>query len=441
MHHTIIKPKRNPHIPVPSFESHVPVIRRRRPNEEMSLSQSFSSSAYAAIPNPPQRHSAPNSQRAPIPLPIALTTGKAYTPHEIISQYGHYLTNYEIKEIANFPEIFFIGIGAKKIEPDPNDPYNQGFDEEHHRLKLIVGDHLAYRYEVKTILGKGTFGRVALCYDHKLKVDLAIKVLPNSSLLRESAGNEAKMLTVLNAAECPYIVSAFDYFVFRNHACISLEKLGISLYDLYQKQLPSLIPMKYIRQYSIQILTALSTCHRNKIIHCDIKPENVLLWLDSKSQVKIIDFGSSCRAGKLKYSYAQSRYYRAPEVILGSGYDIPIDIWSFATTIVELATGHPLFPAHDDEELLQMIYYVLGEPPLDMVQRGRINKFIAKENSSHKYTLEQLVPVNDEGFIDLIKRCIQWRPEDRLTADQALTHPWIISTSRRSQRQLPGLKK
>lgn len=84
---------------------------------------------------------------------------------------------------------------------------------------------------------------------------------------------------------------------------------------------------------------------RNGIIHCDLKPENILLERCGYTNVKVIDFGSSCYIGQNAYAYIQSRFYRAPEVIFGSEYEEPIDIWSLGCIAAELLTGNYTFIA------------------------------------------------------------------------------------------------
>jgi dual specificity tyrosine-phosphorylation-regulated kinase 2/3/4 len=80
------------------------------------------------------------------------------------------------------------------------------------------------------------------------------------------------------------------------------------------------------------------------VLHCDLKPENIMLRSSNRSIVKVIDFGSSCFQDEKVYTYIQSRFYRAPEVILGLPYGPPIDMWSLACILAELHTGIPLFP-------------------------------------------------------------------------------------------------
>ena len=104
-------------------------------------------------------------------------------------------------------------------------------------------------------------------------------------------------------------------------------------------------------------------------MHCDLKPENILLTSRGASSVKVIDFGSSCYADQRVFTYIQSRFYRAPEVIVGLPYGPPIDIWSLACVLAELATGAPLFPGEDEAEQLACVQEILG-PPHPALLRG-----------------------------------------------------------------------
>jgi len=106
--------------------------------------------------------------------------------------------------------------------------------------------------------------------------------------------------------------------------------------------------MELIRRFSIQILVSLKFLKERKIIHCDLKPENILLKHSGKSGIKLIDFGSSCYEKEIIYSYIQSRYYRAPEITLETGYGTMIDMWSFGCIIAELYLGSPLFPGDNE---------------------------------------------------------------------------------------------
>ena len=120
------------------------------------------------------------------------------------------------------------------------------------------------------------------------------------------------------------------------------------------------VSLGLIRKFSRQILSALSYLRSHGVVHCDLKPENVLLCATDRSAVKLIDFGSSCWVGDKESAYAQSRFYRAPEVILGLPYGCPVDMWSLGCIMVELHSGKPLFPGQDERDQLQKIREGLG---------------------------------------------------------------------------------
>lgn len=126
---------------------------------------------------------------------------------------------------------------------------------------------------------------------------------------------------------------------------------------------------------------------RCKIVHCDLKPENILLadpaftspgrwdvnqgrWKipsefsmsDPRHEIKLIDFGSSCYETERLYTYVQSRFYRAPEVILGTNYTTAIDMWSLGCILCELYTGYPLFPGENEQEQLWCMLETIGLP-------------------------------------------------------------------------------
>lgn len=131
------------------------------------------------------------------------------------------------------------------------------------------------------------------------------------------------------------------------------------------------MPRDKLRMVAKQMLISLKHLIDIRIIHCDLKPENVLFADKIQSLVKIIDFGSSCTEYKNGFTYVQSRYYRAPEVVLGIPYGHAIDMWSFALIIYELARVHPLYPARDERDLLEMFRVTIGRPSIKMLEKAK----------------------------------------------------------------------
>lgn len=172
------------------------------------------------------------------------------------------------------------------------------------------------------------------------------------------------------------------------------ELLSYNLYDLLRNTNFRGVSLHLTRKFGQQLANTLHFLSRSElqIIHCDLKPENVLLCLPKRSQIKIIDFGSSCQYGNRIYQYIQSRFYRSPEILLGISYGMPIDMWSLGCILVEMHTGEPLFPGNSEFDQMMKIVEVLGMPAkyiLDSAPKTR--KFFEKDETSKLYYLFFLI--------------------------------------------------
>lgn len=193
-----------------------------------------------------------------------------------------------------------------------------------------------------------------------------------------------------------------------------------------------------IRRFGVQLLRALDLLSEHNIIHCDLKPENILLKNANHSAIKVIDFGSSCFGDKQLYTYIQSRFYRAPEIILGITYTIAIDMWSFGCILAELHTGYPLFPGESEAEQLLCIMEVMGLPPKDLLDKStRVEGFFVdyepkviansrgKKRIPGSKSIEGVLKDAEPGMIDFIKKCLEWDPVKRISPKEALMHEWM----------------
>ena len=183
-------------------------------------------------------------------------------------------------------------------------------------------------------------------------------------------------------------------------------------------------------------MQALKFQRDHNIIHCDLKPENILLKQPNKSGIKIIDYGSSCFQYQRIYTYIQSRFYRAPEIILGIPYTTSIDMWSFGCIMAELYTGYPLFPGENEAEQLAYVMEIKGVPPDYIVElSSRRNLFFEKDsfypiivtNSRGRRRLPNtktlqnvLKKCHDTKFLEFIDLCLDWDPVNRMTPLEAL---------------------
>ncbi|KAL5110794.1 Dual specificity tyrosine-phosphorylation-regulated kinase 3 [Taenia crassiceps] len=266
----------------------------------------------------------------------------------------------------------------------------------------IPHDHIDFRYECIRSLGKGSFGNVILVIDHKEGKECALKVVRRDIRFTTQAKEEIAILELLQKSNpnpkgswdhFP-IVKLLEHFMFRDHMCLSFELLGCSLYDLIKDKKDQGLPRDRVRRLMASVLNGLTYVWKAGIIHCDLKPENVLLVSRAtdggpgaiRDLVKIIDFGSSCFVGKQCYPYIQSRFYRAPEVIMRLDYSQPIDMWSFGCLVFEMIRGYPLFPGEDEFDQLACMMEKLGMPPWTMVGPSRVfSRYFVEADSMCKY--------------------------------------------------------
>lgn len=331
------------------------------------------------------------------------------------------LTKHEASEIIDYPMVYYWGqFSESKI---PNVFY--GFDDNKGNYLGLTNDHIAYRYQIVKILGKGTFGQVFECFDHKENTKCAIKVIKSHKRFNSQAHTEIKILKLLLANDkenSNSVLHIKDYFLFRNHICITSELLGNNLYQAMAS------PFSYqkIKQIAVQVLRGLKYLKRLSVIHCDLKPENILFTSEDCSPVKIIDFGSSCLTNERFFTYIQSRHYRAPEVLLGLTYDCSVDMWSFGCILVELLTKKPLFQADSEVELLEKIVKVRGKVPEDLWQNASKKNIFFEKVLGNCEIQAICEPLKDDlEFGDFIEKCLEWDPAKRITPEEALAHPWL----------------
>ena len=242
------------------------------------------------------------------------------------------------------------------------------------------------------------------------------------------------------------MVKFVQSFYFRGHLCISTELLGMNLYEFIKAHEFRGFSLKLIRRFAKQLLSSLVLLKSHKVIHCDLKPENVLLAHPTHSEIKVIDFGSSCLENEKVYTYIQSRFYRSPEVILGMTYGMPIDMWSLGCILAELLTGYPIFPGENEQEQLACIMEIFGPPEKHLIEKSTRKKIFfdslgkprltvspkGKRRRPSSKSLQAALKCEDESFLDFITRCLRWDPDRRLKPDEAIQHEFIIGKTTKS---------
>ena len=335
--------------------------------------------------------------------------------------------------------------------------FRNGLEDER-EIEINDGMLLGNRYRVVGTLGKGAFSRVFQCFDLQLKDMVCVKVMNNLKDSMEAGLGEVKLLLLLNdiwdasKGESPF-VKLRDYMYFREHLVIVTELLGESLKShirmLSGAPSPSFNP-SILSAQAKQILEGLEFLHSCGITHCDIKPDNICLRSTSPWLIKLIDFGSTvCKQDSLS-SYIQSRWYRAPEVILGAPLNDKIDLWGVGCALIELILGYPIFQGNTCALVLGAQQAVLGPLPSAIIDKspadvramyftpdgelydldldGRTRE--VSKLSTTRTPLAKLLSDHDVLMVDFLSSLLQYDPAKRPDASEALKHPFITKFAR-----------
>eukprot|EP01063_Lacrimia_lanifica_P015405 TRINITY_DN2217_c0_g2_i1.p1 TRINITY_DN2217_c0_g2~~TRINITY_DN2217_c0_g2_i1.p1 ORF type:complete len:808 (+),score=256.44 TRINITY_DN2217_c0_g2_i1:215-2638(+) len=267
--------------------------------------------------------------------------------------------------------------------------HNKGYDDEHGNYLVHQGEEIADRYLVQSALGKGSFGVVVKAYDIYRRKEVALKIIKNKRVFTNQALIEINLLNHIRnvATEKDNVVKVLDSFFWYGHTCVVMEKYGMNLFELLKRTAMRGITMYALSRLCNDLLCTLRFLYNEKIVHCDLKPENILLRSVEATKITVIDFGSACPRGCTMYNYIQTRFYRAPEVILGHSYSHGIDMWSLGVILVEMLTGRPLFEGRCELELLNKMEQVLGPLPRHMVDSAhpeKLKRYFTRDEDSGK---------------------------------------------------------
>ncbi|KAL2171679.1 hypothetical protein VTG60DRAFT_1975 [Thermothelomyces hinnuleus] len=342
----------------------------------------------------------------------------------------------------------------------------EGDDKEGY-YKIRPGELLDGRYQVLTTLGRGMFSGVARAVDITTKKQVAIKIMRNNDALRKGGLTEIAILEKLNAADPEdkkHIVRFERAFEYKAHLCMAFENLSMNLREVLKKFGNNVgINLNAVRAYAYQIFLALGHMRKCSIIHADLKPDNILVN-EARNVLKICDLGTAidrsdaAMAASEPMPYLVSRFYRAPEIILGVPFDYAVDMWSIGCTLYELYTGKILFTGENNNQMLKNIMEVRGKLSAKFYRRGELahnhfdelGNFISVERDkvlgkTTVRTLATVKPTRDlrtrllaasagmddaesrelNHFIDLLERCLTLNPEKRLVPADALKHPFF----------------
>jgi len=283
------------------------------------------------------------------------------------------------------------------------------------------------RYLKMEKVGEGTYGVVYKAKDlvtgdivalKKIRLDAEDEGVPSTAI------REISLLKELNH---PNIVRLVNVLLIENKLYLVFEFLDKDLRkysDIVKKNMHKML----IKSYLYQLLKGICFCHQHRVLHRDLKPQNLLI--DRKGNLKIGDFGLARAVGIPLRTYTHevvTLWYRAPEILLGGRqYSTPVDVWSIGCIFAEMVTCSPLFPGDSEIDQLFKIFRCLGTPT-EEIWPG-VSNFKDYKPTFPQWVgnnLTKQVPGIEPLGLDLLKRMLVYEPGKRISAREALQHEYF----------------
>lgn len=344
------------------------------------------------------------------------------------------------------------------------------WDDPDGYYRITLGERIGEggRYQVFANLGRGMFSAVVKARDTQQDDrEVAIKVIRSQESMYKAGIKEMSILRRLFALDPDdkrHLIRLLGHFEHRNHLCMVFESLSMNLREVIRRFGKDVgLNLRAVRAYAHQMFLALALMRKAEIMHADLKPDNILVN-ENKTVIKVCDLGSASDLSEMEITpYLVSRFYRAPEIILGLPYDCALDMWSIGCTLFELFTGRILFPGKSNNHMLLLMQELKGKFTTKQIRKGRFsgmhfddqNAFVSRERDRATGTdvLRKVASFNPtsagmdlrsrlmpphavkgmsqsdvrltNSFIDLLNRTLELDPARRITPNQALQHSFF----------------
>lgn len=285
------------------------------------------------------------------------------------------------------------------------------------------------KYEKISKIGEGSYGVVFKCRRRENGQIVAVKKYVETEddpLIKKIAIREIRMLKQLKHVN---LVNLIEVFRRKRKLHLVFEYCDHTVLDILEKHTNG-VPDQMTKRIIWQTLQAINFCHMHNCIHRDVKPENILLT--KEGIVKLCDFGfaRTMNPGEKYTDYVATRWYRAPELLVGdTQYGPAVDVWAIGCVTAELMKGEALWPGKSDVDQLYLICKTLGNLIPRHIQIFKSNDFFSGVNIPEPDSRESLEskippPINEQG-LDFLKRCLDKDPQMRYSCEQLLKHSYF----------------
>ncbi|KAH8417673.1 hypothetical protein KR222_004011 [Zaprionus bogoriensis] len=298
-------------------------------------------------------------------------------------------------------------------------------------------------YQELQSVGSGAYGQVCRARVRGTSLNVAIKKLSRPFQSSVHAKRTYRELMLLKHMDHENVIGLLD--VFHPHpAEATLDEFQhvYLVMHLMDADLNNIIKMQelsddHVQFLVYQILCGLKYIHSAGVIHRDLKPSNIAVNEDC--ELRILDFGLARPTEHEMTGYVATRWYRAPEIMLNwMHYSQTVDIWSVGCIMAELLTRRTLFPGTDHIHQLNLIMELLGTPPDDFLAKitsENARNYIQSLPPTRRTEFKQLFPKANPLAVDLLERMLELDADKRITAEQALTHPYLTKYAEPSEER------
>lgn len=290
------------------------------------------------------------------------------------------------------------------------------------------------KYDVLSVVGEGAYGVVLKCKNKTTHGIVAIKKFKESEedeAVRKTTLREVKILRLMKHENIVQLIEAFRR---KGKLYLVFEYVEKSMLDVLEEN-PQGVHAEIVRVLMFQLMRAVEFCHRHDVIHRDIKPENLLIN-PADNALRLCDFGfaRTVTPDAQLTDYVATRWYRAPELLLGATqYGKDVDIWAAGCIMGELTDGQPLFAGESEVDQLFVIQKVMGPLTPEHMEMFLTNpRFLGlqfpevrgPQSLQKRYFSRMQAPQ-----MDLMQGALQMEPRNRLAAREALRAPWFAGVS------------
>ncbi|CAM8889350.1 unnamed protein product [Rhodiola kirilowii] len=283
-------------------------------------------------------------------------------------------------------------------------------------------------------VGRGAYGIVCCAKNYETGEEVAIKKIGNAFDNRIDAKRTLREIKLLRHMDHDNVIKIKDIIIPPekenfNDVYIVYDLMDTDLHQIIHSNQP--LTDDHCQYFLYQLLRGLKYVHSANVLHRDLKPSNLLL--NANCDLKICDFGLARTTSETDFmtEYVVTRWYRAPELLLNcSEYTGAIDIWSVGCIFVEIMLREPLFPGKDYVQQLGLITELLGSPEdkdLGFLRSDNARKYIKKLSHCPKQQFLKKFPNMPPLAADLAERMLVFDPCKRITVEEALNHPYLIS--------------